>query len=849
MTKQYFYIAGLLFLAWLLFNLSAALWVDPSSLVKALSAGLFCLTLYRPAVGIGLFLVIMPFFGGSKPGDPHTIHFLGLLTVLNLGLCLWLLLQVFRAKQSLTLQIGHPMVFTVAIYWLVALLSLSTVTTDGQLSFLLLPDPLEAYGFLAMNEAHKIYSWQAWIVLGESLLLGFFLYNLSTTNQSLAMRWTFCVLAGLLVSIVLGVLDFYNLINLSTIRPAFHLNYGAAERHARLASLFGNSGWYAQFVTLATPAVLSILTLSVSRRGKFLLLIGIMSLTEFTLILAYQRGGWISYPLTLLVVWFCIYVLDEEEQSASEVIAKAKGSLKKVLISIPVTIILTLSLVYGLARLAPTVVPGVDSYVQRAAQIQNVEARTVYWDTTAIMLRNHPVIGSGNESFAYQFGRMYLAKDAKYVLTEKQRSNDIQQGSAHNMYFQALAGKGTLGLLSLLAVMVVSASVCWSLAFTDSAANGKTRTSLRQRLVLMMGLSFTAALAIYGNVGEMFYTPINYILFVFFYALVVREVPIARGLSKRRQLSILAAVLLVFVAHLIWEYGYSGASRDALRSENPTGCFDVEGDAAQPAAQYRWCSRRFSVSAPVTVINDQAFAMLALAPNIPARDSAFTVKVSKNGRLLLEKSIDRGIKTSLWVPLPADTPFISKGDGTPDRVELDVQTNDSFIPSLLPARPASSDSRNLSVQWFFNKATDADCFDVEGNPAQLAAQYRWCSRRFSMSAPITVINGQGLAMLALAPNIPARDFAFTVKVSQNGRLLLEKSIHRGMETSLWVPLPADTPLISKGDGTSDRVMLDVQTNDSFIPSLLPATPASSDSRNLSVQWFFNRTPDKTDRKD
>ena len=178
------------------------------------------------------------------------------------------------------------------------------------------------------------------------------------------------------------------------------------------------------------------------------------------------------------------------------------------------------------------------------------------------------------------------------------------------------------------------------------------------------------------------------------------------GLSKRRQLSILAAVLLAFVAHLIWEYGYPGASRDALRSMNTTGCFDVEGDAAQPATQFRWCSRRFSVSVPVTVIDNQALAMLTLAPHMPARDSAFTVKVSHKGRLLLEQSINRGMETSLWVPLTADTPLISTGDGTPDRVMLDVQTNDSFIPSLLPARPASSDSRNLSVQWFFNRTPD-----------------------------------------------------------------------------------------------------------------------------------------------
>ena len=710
MTRQHFHIVSLLLLAWLLFNLSAALWVTPSALVKALSAGLFFLTLYRPALGIGVFLVLMPIYGGSKPGDAHTIHFLELLTVLNLGLCLYFLLQVFRAKQSLTLQLGHPIVFTVAIYGFVALLSLSTVTPDGQLLFLLWPDPLGAYSFLAMNEVYKAYSWQAWLVLCQSLLLGFFMYNLSTTNRSLAMRWTFCVLAGLMLTLVLGILDFYDLINLSRIRPGFALEeYGDAQRHLRLSSLFGNPGWYAQFVTLATPAVLCILTLSISKRAKFAVLISIMTLTEFTLILAFQRGGWLSYPLTLLVVWFCIYVLDDDKQSAAEVIAKAKGAFRKILISIPITIVLTLSLLYGFSRLAPNMVPNTDSYIARGADIAKAQDRLIFLQPMTIIFKEHPILGSGNESYGYQFHHLFRAENARFNDPRYSVAGILDAGTAHNMYFQALAGKGLIGLISLLAVLWVSIAVCWSLAFRNPAGGGgagEARLSSQQRLILMMGLSFTVALAIYGNVGEMFYTPVNYILFVFFYALVVREVPIAGGLSKRRQLSILAAVLLAFVAHLIWEYGYPGASRDALRSMNTTGCFDVEGDAAQPATQFRWCSRRFSVSVPVTVIDNQALAMLTLAPHMPARDSAFTVKVSHKGRLLLEQSINRGMETSLWVPLTADTPLISTGDGTPDRVMLDVQTNDSFIPSLLPARPASSDSRNLSVQWFFNRTPD-----------------------------------------------------------------------------------------------------------------------------------------------
>jgi len=824
MTRQSFYTGGLILLAWVLFSLSAALWIDLSVLVKVLAIGLFGLTLYRPMWGIGVFLVMMPFYGGSKPGDTHTIHFLELFTVLDLALCIGLLQRVYQGKQSLTLRFSHPMVFVAVIYWLVALMSLSTVAPDAQLLDLFWPDPHGAYSFFALTEDQKMYSWLAWFTLTESLLLGFVIYNLNTVTSSWGRHWSFCVLFGLLISLVLGVLDFYDLINLSKISPNF---YGVGERHTRLMSVFGNSGWFAQFVTLATPTVLAILTLAVSKRSKLIMVIALMSLTEFTLILSYQRGGWISYPLTLLVVWFCVYVLDDEEQSATEVIAKAKGAVKNILVSIPITIALSLSLVYGINKLAPAAVVGIDSYVARAASIKQTEARTVYWEPTTLMLKPHPVLGAGNESFAYQFGHMYLAKDAPYALTEEQKAIDIMQGSAHNMYFQALAGKGVLGLLSLLALMWVSVMTCWSLALTEPTAGGATRLSSWQRLVLMMGLSYTAALSIYGNVGEIFYVPVNYILFVFFYALVVREVPIAKGVSKQRQLFIFVVILVAFIAHLIWEYGYPGASREALRSGNPNGCYVVEGETWLPVARYRWCSRRFTVRAPMAIFNAKPHALISLAPHIPARNTPFIIKVYYLDRLVLTRAIDRGKVNQILVPLPENLLPVASVSSQFNFVTLDIKTNDSFIPSLLPTAP-STDNRNLSVQWFFN-ALPHGCYDIEGSTVEPSRQYRWCANQFSIQLPLHSEAGQHQMSLALlAPLLAGHDTPFIVKVFWAGQPLQEHLLERGRLSTLLIDVP--TNAVSVGGGSS--VTLDFVTNDAFV--------SPPDPRLLSVQWYFNQ---------
>jgi hypothetical protein len=153
--------------------------------------------------------------------------------------------------------------------------------------------------------------------------------------------------------------------------------------------------------------------------------------------------------------------------------------------------------------------------------------------------------------------------------------------------------------------------------------------------------------------------------------------------------------------HLLWEYGYPSAIRDKLKQGDPSGCYPIEGSPIDAATQFRWCSRRFAVNVPLTMIDSKPYAMLWLAPQLPAHRFPFQVKVFHKGKLLIEQTLARGGLQRILAALPMETLNVKPGLPVNDYVSLEVITNDSFIP-FLETNGGSSDIRNLSVQWFFN---------------------------------------------------------------------------------------------------------------------------------------------------
>jgi hypothetical protein len=103
------------------------------------------------------------------------------------------------------------------------------------------------------------------------------------------------------------------------------------------------------------------------------------------------------------------------------------------------------------------------------------------------------------ESFAMRYEQQYLrAGGAFYARGYSPLLN--MYGSAHNVFAQTFAGKGAVGLIALVLVVLTSlAAAVRTLRRPDAPP--------RTRVVAMIALGMVAAFAIYGQVQEVFYVP------------------------------------------------------------------------------------------------------------------------------------------------------------------------------------------------------------------------------------------------------------------------------------------------------------------------------------------------------
>jgi O-antigen ligase len=540
-----------LILLWSLLCVFSSVHFDTATSFKVLCYLIFIVTLIRPLWGIGLFLILLPFFGGSKPQDLHTVRFITLMCTVTCASGLHLFYLLVKEKREIKLNLYHPLIFALFIYWLVSLLSLVSVfPSHDVLSIIQFRSPLTR-NFLNLPEAHNLYSWLAFFVLTISMVFGLLIVNLINSSRQM-ITLIQCFLVGLLITVFLGLLDYFDVLNLNSIRPWYFLAYGENYRFLHLTSVFGNPSWYAQYLVLGAPALMTVLSINWPKKWKIVTLICLMAITEFCILLIFQRGGWISYPLTLIIIWYGVYVIDAEKQHYTFKSRAMGASLTKILITLPVTLAISLSLIYIASDTNKNSTAKLSNYVDRGKAITRTNDRLKFWEPTYLMLRLNPILGTGLESFSSQYEKLYVAPGHKYVQTAK---NDVEgsYGSAHNLYFQALSGKGLLGLISLLGVMFASISLVWRGVLKKDIHLSNLEYSKSQKILQMITLAYTFALAIYGNVGEIFYSPNGYILFVLFYsAMIGATTPSSYNLSRNFITTVLVFIGCAFLFHLYW---------------------------------------------------------------------------------------------------------------------------------------------------------------------------------------------------------------------------------------------------------------------------------------------------------
>lgn len=506
-----------------------------------------CLMVVRPQWGMVAFAIGMPILGGGQPGFEHTAYFLILLAGVCFGANINLILRQRRSQFASTVNGSNPLVFALLIFWIVAALSVVNVPTHGILRTFILPNPELALDLVKHYEGNGEYPWVSLINLSFYSWLFVYLYSNFKCDLKFQQRMLQGLAFGAMLTVVFGLLDYFDVLPLDSVRPI----EGNAFKYERLVSFFGNPTWYAQYLVLSAPAVLSLMFFRWSRKKLLAAMLAWMVFTEFCILLINQRGGWLAYPLSLVVIWFCIYVLglDHRQEVLSNWWYAVKKSWLKIAVSLPLTLIVSFSVIYVVAGMDESGKQHVLGFVERAGTIKNVNDRLAYLEPTLKLVKQYPILGAGSDSFRIEYEKAFMNEGHRCVHGDPYTT--VSRGTAHNLYFQTLVGKGLVGLLSLFGVM---AATIWLAIRGVALVSGAVRPIREQQITLMMGFAFTLAFIVYSNVGEIFYSPVNGVVFATFLAASAAAGEGVSQLGVKFRRAVLMVLSVAFLAHWIWRY-------------------------------------------------------------------------------------------------------------------------------------------------------------------------------------------------------------------------------------------------------------------------------------------------------
>ena len=632
-----------------------------------------------PGLGCAVALFVLP-LGGNRPGTPQS--FLSILA--GASLFLGMVGRGFRSKRNALSSLSgeelrNPLLFLGLLYCFFSVASLISIPVTHVIADLRNVSSRESlqaiafsfYSLVFASEHTLLYSFLSVYYTALAFLLGVALYRMCIADTERKPKlFLGAAFLGLFASLLFGVLDYYGFIDLLWLRGLDPI-VNPGGKQFRLQSLFGHSGWYAEYLTLAIPTCLVILAIRLPFWIRAVAILLALALGEFVLILTYQRGGWLSYPLTLIAVWAAIYVVRLLERNENDIGRALRRSMMKVLISLPLTVVVSLVLVFVIQGKG-SVEEAMSPYVSRFKDIQRTGDRTDFLKAGFLLGSLHPVLGGGSDSFAWQFEREIESPrgsfPGRFVLP--------LHGSAHNVYAQTFSGKGICGLLALLAVPLAMLVV---VPRTLRASN----RSISDKLIVLTGGCYASAFLIYGNVQEVFYIQVLQFLFFAMVALVA-AVGYERRNVSRTVVNVASWLCLALLSlHVAWEFVAPGYTRAFYAENRIFGCFPVE--APPESAPYRWCGERATIERSIDATTKAVDVIIEAGP------VAQTIMIHEEGMSAISVSLAPGEKKSVSVPLKAS----SQAQG---RASLRMNASGSFVPKLV--WPASGDTRRLAFKVY-----------------------------------------------------------------------------------------------------------------------------------------------------
>lgn len=712
---------------------STHLWVVLAAIVA---------TFVKPVWAIAAFLLLLPVLGNR----PTTEQF-HLLVMTGAALNLTLSIKHLRTKRTDTgdpvgkAVFAHPLMFMALIYFLASVASLTSLPWKQLLLEYqaaggpgLKLTPYQLRYFLSLSETSYAYSILTVLLTQQAILLAFFVHVYVQRAARHARVFCVSLAAGLAFALFAGVLDFYQLINLEYLRSLDpNINPGGIQ--VRLQSFLGHSGWLAEYIVLTMPYAL-VLLLKGRTRLRLSLLIFLLMLGVYVTVLTFQRGGWITYTVTLLLVCFSIFMARSGRDGAhgfahlKEVSLKALG-LFIMIVAVP------LAALYVVNKTQSDGQPGRGNalYAERLAEIKNVSERAVFFKAGYRLGVLHPFLGGGSEGFGFLYKKEFLEPDGRYV------NDPIPLGTlystAHNVYMQTFSGKGLWGLVLLLLPVL-------SMIATGFNLLRRADITAEQRLIVLLSICAACAFLIYGNMQEFFY--IQSLQHIFFIMLALFSAALsAQQHMPARHLKLLWIFLAVGLAgHVAWEYGFPGQARKAWQGRPLYGCYEREVDPV--TGQFNWCGQSFRQKFPVINLNGQQTVLLSIGITNPRPDPPLVnLRVELAAQEVAHYRLHPNARYFLPIIIPQRLQSLAEGE----TATLKFISDNLFHPAHDIA--GSLDYRFLSIMKYETLQPGIDAFRPCGPLEDFEnRKVHWCTQNSVLFVPVKDVGQPSIKLLMRA---------------------------------------------------------------------------------------------------
>jgi len=333
--------------------------------------------------------------------------------------------------------------------------------------------------------------------------------------------------------------------------------------------LFGNVNYFAEFLIVPLPIAVSLFFASRNKFKKILLLIATLAMGT-SLIATFTRGSYLSFGVSLIFMFFLLLISRGKNF--------IKNNKKIFIILVAIIIITFLFVVPTPLNKSGTVISKINSRISvtQLTQSSSIKRRIAIWKFTVLMIKDHPLLGSGIGSYKYNT----LRYQAEFFAQGENRSLYPHgfADKAHNEYLQLWAELGIIGL-GIFIWLIISYFSCGLKILR------KIRDEYRQGIIIgLMGAMM--AVLVDGIFGFPLHLPATIVLFWLALGLTVavgllkdevnaQEIKMIRensSISRFKPLLYIVIILLTiflcvtvtrpFIARIYWYYGFKEIEKE-----------------------------------------------------------------------------------------------------------------------------------------------------------------------------------------------------------------------------------------------------------------------------------------------